>query len=174
MLPDSALFSEVDDCSVCPLARNGRHSGYCVNNNDPNAFHPCMNMDYWEDKTIEEVVNEIESSIYSSEVAEDKRIEKERVKKDKQDEKTARAREARSYVYQEQAQINRIKKVIKANDKLLAYVRSVALANQMMYGTPLPTAKHPIEIENEGLWKRIHAIEKVKKGKLRQLRLSRN
>lgn len=168
------LYKDLEGCEQCPFSINGDcPDGWASSPYGTPMEPPCT---CWDDEDdVEEIYNYCIEARNKYEIQEHKKYLEEQEKKEKNAEKARKAREARSEVWKEQAEIKKLRKIIKANNKILSFTQTFAEAinetNEMFgYSERVEfKEKNHLEIENEKILTRIEELEAIKKEKLKAL-----
>lgn len=178
---ENMLFSEVDDCSICPFSRENENisdSEYICNGH-PDSYHPCEWMEKYEGMTCIEVVSSVENSMHEAEVYWERKYMEEQARAEKKSEIAAQRRKSRLENYSLNKEIQRYRKAIKQREdsiyRLVSYRSAFNFADTMMGQSKL---KEREEIENEipqiAVWREEIERYKLKLDELIKERNKRN
>lgn len=149
---DSMLFTDVDDCSICPFSRENENlslSEYICNGH-PDSYHPCEWMEKYEGMTCSEVVSSVESSMHEAELYWERRYLAEKEKEEKKAIIAAQRNQSRLENYSLNKEIQRYRKAIKQREasiyRIVSYRSAFNFADTMMGQGKL---KERAEIEKE-------------------------
>lgn len=170
-------LSEIDNCEDCRLKQEDIcHGGWTSDGRGEPVEPPCCTME--EDTDLDEWVNEYYDRMLSFEIAEEKRIKREKIKQEKKELAKKRRYEAKCEVYQENLEIKMLRKRINKNNNIMSFAKSFEFAinatNEMFgYKERVETKENPLQSENEKLQQRIDELQLIKKKKLSNLRKRR-
>ena len=178
---DTMLFTEVDDCSICPFFCDNEkisHSEY-ICNGSPDSYHPCEDMDKYEGMTCTEVVYFVEESMHEAELYWERRYLEEKTHLEKKAAIAAQRNKSRLENYSLNKEIQRYRKAIKQREnsiyRLVSYRSAFNFAGTMIGQSKL---KERAEIENEipqiRVWREEIERYKIKLDELIKERNKRN
>lgn len=169
-------LKETEDCSDCPLLKHeicpGGWACYGGNPVEP----PCCSFD--DDTDLDKWVSDYYARQRRWEEAEDRRIQKERERKEKNAVAQKRRMEAAWEVRAETREIKDLRNRIAKNEAAIHFAESMAFAinitNEMFrYDERVKVSDSPLLRENEEYRERIIELERIKKVKLAALRQNR-
>lgn len=171
------LFSEVDDCDICPFNVNNadRYGSEFSCNGSCDCSHPCEFMEDYEGMTIEEVVAKENERIYKAEAYAEKIWLAKQAKKEHNAEMARKRQQTRLENLCINKEITRLRRVIRkreeAIDSLYSLQNAVAFTNAMMEGREMKKVE---ECEQIKAWRLANEGDKKKLAELLKERERRN